>query len=302
MRTHRSTLLSLVPTAAGLPSLVREPMWSDEISWLVMPKMLTGLEKQMPQLDLSGGWEDRWTMSWRFRGSTKSYTVGHGHLADLRDAMPVRRFTWRRSQRHRPGLQFMVSTGEHHGFESIAEQQVLLALDFAGDAVLVLSQPFRLAFCTAQHKVLRHIPDYLAATSAGCIVVDVRPHTRIGEDDLLKFCAMSEAALSLGWGYVVVAGWRDNVTATLDTLSSQRRHLNDQFALQDALLRSVSSGPASFVDLVESTRLPAVARAHALHLLWHRRLGVDLHRPLSDDSIIRLGGSAAQTREYEPSL
>jgi len=27
----------------------------------------------------------------------------------------------------------MVSTGRHHGFESHAEQQLLLALDFAGD-------------------------------------------------------------------------------------------------------------------------------------------------------------------------
>jgi len=35
-------------------------------------------------------------------------------------------------------------------------------------------------------------------------------------------------------------------------------------------------------DLVADTRLPAVARAHAAHLLWHRRLAVDLGRPLGD--------------------
>jgi hypothetical protein len=56
-------------------------------------------------------------------------------------ARPVRRFSWRTSQFHRPGLQYLVSTGRHHGFESHAEQQLLLVLDFVGDLVEVLSQP-----------------------------------------------------------------------------------------------------------------------------------------------------------------
>jgi hypothetical protein len=48
---------------------------------------------------------------------------------------PIRWFSWRRAQRHRPGLQFLVSTGRHHGFESLEEARLLLALDFAGDLV-----------------------------------------------------------------------------------------------------------------------------------------------------------------------
>jgi hypothetical protein len=40
-------------------------------------------------------------------------------------------------------LQYLVSTGRHHGFESVAEQRLLLALDFAADLADVLSQPFR---------------------------------------------------------------------------------------------------------------------------------------------------------------
>ena len=59
---------------------------------------------------------------------------------------PVRRFTWRQRQRHRPGLQFMVSTGRLHGFESLEERSLLLALDFTGTVEEVLSQPFRLKF------------------------------------------------------------------------------------------------------------------------------------------------------------
>lgn len=53
------------------------------------------------------------------------------------------------SQRHPPGLQCMVSTGRHHGFESVDEQRLLLAVDFVGNVVEVFSQPFRLRFATA---------------------------------------------------------------------------------------------------------------------------------------------------------
>jgi hypothetical protein len=31
-----------------------------------------------------------------------------------------------------------------------------------------------------------------------------------------------------------------------------------------------------------------VARAHVLHLLWHRRLGIDLACPLTDATLVRL--------------
>jgi len=54
----------------------------------------------------------------------------------------------------------------------------------------------------------------------------------------------------------------------------------------------VAGGPAAFGDMVTATRLPAVARAHALHLLWRRRLGTDLARPLGDRSPVWLAGRA----------
>jgi hypothetical protein len=52
---------------------------------------------------------------------------------------PMRHFAWRREQRHRPGLQFLASTGRHHGVESLEESGVLPALDFAGDVVDVVA-------------------------------------------------------------------------------------------------------------------------------------------------------------------
>jgi hypothetical protein len=202
---------------------------------------------------------------------------------------PVRRFSWRRGQRHRPGLQFLVSTGLHHGFESLEEARLLLALDFAGAVAQVICQPFRLRFTTVGGLV-EHIPDVLAVAGDGTWLIDVRPAGRIGAEDWVKFAASAEAALACGWRYLVVAGWRPHVMVTLDTLSSQRRPLADPLGLQGVLLDRASAGPRSFAGLVAGTIAPPVARAQLLHLLWHRRLSIDLAGPLTDATLVRPAG------------
>lgn len=187
----------------------------------------------------------------------------------------------------------MVSTGRHHGFESLAEQRLLLALDFVGGLVDVLAQPFELRFCTTA-GIRRHIPDFLAVTGAGVWLVDVRPGERVRDGDRLAFAAAAEVALARGWGYLVVPGWRANVLATLDALSAQRRPLDDRLGLQRQLLERVAGGAVAFGALVAGTSLPVVARAHALHLIWHRHLGIDLARPLTDTTLVRCGDAAAR--------
>jgi hypothetical protein len=187
----------------------------------------------------------------------------------------------------------MVSTGRHHGFESIAEQRLLLALDFAGGVGDVLGQPFWLRFATGSGW-REHIPDFLAVTAEGGLLIDARPGERIGDDHRVCFAAAREAPLPTGWGYLVVTDWRPHVPTGVDALSAQRRPLRDPLGLQPELLTAVASGPRSFGDLVEVTRLPAVARAHALHLIWHRRLGIDLSAP--DPGSAEAGAAAAGAR------
>ncbi|HEX2745634.1 MAG TPA: TnsA-like heteromeric transposase endonuclease subunit [Streptosporangiaceae bacterium] len=208
----------------------------------------------------------------------------------VRGAQPVRRFSWSTSQFHRPGLQYMVSTGRHHGFESHAEQQLLLALDFAGELIEVLSQPFRLTFISTDGSG-DHIPDFLAVTRAGSWLIDVRPGERIKAEDRVRFAAASEAALSCGWRYAVVPGWRPHVQETLDTVSAQRRPLTDPLGLQPVLLATVRDKPVEFGALAGQTGVPAMARAQALHLIWDRCLGVDLAAPLTDRSLVHAGRS-----------
>ena len=185
----------------------------------------------------------------------------------------------------------MVSTGRLHGFESLEERSLLLALDFTGAAEEVLPQPFLLRFGTADGEFHGHVPDFPAVFRDGSRwLFDVRPARLAGEDDATCFAAAAEAALEAGWRYSAVAGWRPHVLTGIDALSAQRRDLEDRLGLQDRLLRAASAGPAAFGEMVAATPLPTVARAHALHLLWRRRLGIDLSRPVGDASLVWLAG------------
>lgn len=110
------------------------------------------------------GWTRQWTATWKF-GKTPVICP----VRDLSSMMaagsgPVRRFSWHTGQKHRPGLQILLSTGRHHGFESLAERDLLLALDFAAAPTEVLSQPFTLlpvVFACPEHRRLLedHCPE-----------------------------------------------------------------------------------------------------------------------------------------------
>jgi hypothetical protein len=95
-----------------------------------------------------------------------------------------------------------------------AEQKLLLAWDFLGDLMDLVSQPMRLRFTTSSGPA-SHIPDFLAVTRSGTWLVDVRPAGRISDEDRIKFAASAEVALACGWQYLVVTGWRPQVTAVL---------------------------------------------------------------------------------------
>jgi hypothetical protein len=234
-------------------------------------------------------WPRTWTTEWK-AGTTKSIVP----VRDLGNApallsVPVRRFSWRAGQRHRPGLEYMVSTGRQHGFESLAERRLLLALDFIGIVEEVLSQPFRLRFDRVDGKDA-HIPDFLALMPGSAWLLDVRPAGRIEKEDEVRFAAAARAAATAGWRYAVVTGWRRQVMTGLDALSARRRPMTDRLGLQAQLLDAIGQQPQLFGDLVEQTAVPAVARTHAVHLLWHRRLAMDLAQPFGDASWIYSAG------------
>src|SRR5215470_13008838 len=198
-------------------------------------------EAERARLELGPGGTRRWTATWQVSGGDE--------VSLVRDLGPVpagcepaRRFSWGRRQRHRPGLQFMVSTGRLHGFESLEEQSLLLALDFTR-AEEILPQPFTLRFGIPGGEFREHVPDFLAVSGDGARwLFDVRPARLVKEDDAMCFAAAAEAALEAGWRYSVVAGWRPHVLSVLDALSAQRRDLQDRLGFRTSCWRPCRKG------------------------------------------------------------
>ncbi|MBZ3901459.1 TnsA-like heteromeric transposase endonuclease subunit [Streptomyces scabiei] len=269
------------------PSVPLSAVWSDACLLEDLAVLDTGFTEYARALDLDEKWPSRWTATWKFGRTPVTGPVRDLDKVDLRRSVPVRRFTWRTDQFHRPGLEYLMATDRHHGFESHEEERLLLVADFAAGLVEALCQPFRLRFLS-EGKAIRHTPDFLLVTESGLFLIDVRPANRIKPEDALKFAATAEAALSAGWQYGVVAGWRRHVWTNVDALSAERRPLPDVLRIQSQLRDAAAQGPLPFGELVESCRIPAIGRAHAIHLLWHRHLGVDLSGPFGDVSLVRL--------------
>ena len=269
----------------GMPG----PLWSHLAGWddLLVPVPSTDASG----LDLEEGWPDRWLVTRRVDGDEISCTVRDLSRMPGTDGGPVRWFSWRRAQGHRPGLQCLVSTGRHHGAESMEEARVLLALDFAGDLVDVVSQPLRIRFTTTAGKNRVHTPDFLAVTRPGTWLIDVRPEPLIEDEDAESFAAAAEAALACGWRYTVAARWREHVLASLDALSSQRRPLKDPLGLRPGLLAAAGKPGARFGEVAAASGCEPVARAQLLHLIWHRQIGIDLAGPLADRSLLVPGAA-----------
>ncbi|MFK0021282.1 TnsA-like heteromeric transposase endonuclease subunit [Streptomyces sp. NPDC090798] len=262
-------------------------VWSDACCLQDLALLHTGFSDYAPALDLNEKWPARWTTTWKFGRASVTSPVHDLDKVNLRRSIPVRRFTWRTDQFHRPGLEYLMATNRHHGFESHEEECLLLVSDFAASLVEALSQPFRLRFF-ANGKAIEHTPDFLLVTGSGLVLIDVRPAGRIKAEDGLKFAAAAEAALSAGWRYGVVVGWRQHVWTNVDALSAERRPLTDVLGIQGQLQEAAAQGPLPYGELVERCCLPAIGRAHAIHLLWNRRLGVDLSVPFGDASMVRL--------------
>lgn len=274
-----ATALFPAPKAAS-------PLWSVHCEWtdLTVPCFENFSASRM--LRLNDGWTRRWTMKWKTDGGWVTCPVSGAREVPMAACRPVRRFSWRTGQRNRPGLQYMDSTGRHHGFESIEEQTLLLALDFAGAVREVLAQPFRLRFTTLDGWA-QHIPDFLASTSSGTWLIDVRPAALIEAEDRMRFSAAAEAALACGWSYIVVGGWKLGVATILDALCAGRGTMTDPLGLRELLLEEVAQGPVSFARLADATPVPAMARAMIVHLLWRRQFGIDLAGPLLDRTPVR---------------
>lgn len=244
-----------VAPSIDLANADRGPVWSHGCS-LADLAVLHAVPEGTEDLDAGADWSRRWVAVWKSaQGETVCPVRDLGTFA-WPATRPARAFTWRAGQRHRPGLAHMSTTGRLHGFESLAERRLLLALDFVGSMTEVLSQPFTLKFTTRQRTVRRHTPDFLVVTHGIALLIDVRPADLISPDDLVKFAAAQRAAGAAGWQYLVVTGWQMRSWAALEALSARQRAMSDPLGLVPKLLERVADEPHQMGGLVGATPWP----------------------------------------------
>src|SRR6266481_6755263 len=142
-------------SAAGRPAALA----SDSCGLTDLAEMCAVDDGDRRALVLTGGWSGRWMTTWKVAGEKVTCPVADMGAFPVPGCEPVRHFTWSTGQRHRPGLQSMTGTGRLHGFESHAEQRLLLVLDFLGVREVV-SQPHRMRFESSLGP-REHTPDFL---------------------------------------------------------------------------------------------------------------------------------------------
>ncbi|GAA2714947.1 TnsA-like heteromeric transposase endonuclease subunit [Micromonospora olivasterospora] len=119
-------------------------------------------------------------------------------------ARPVRSFPSYRGQRNFPGWYWSATLGRLVGFESWAERDHLVALDFDPSVTGIVSQPFWLLRPGGNGKTRRHAPDFLVRLEDGAVVVlDSRPLVLVEEVDRVAFGVTDQACALLGWRYAV---------------------------------------------------------------------------------------------------
>jgi hypothetical protein len=83
--------------------------WSDACRLEDLAVLDTGFTEYTQVLDLGEAWPARWSTTWKFGQTSITIPVRDLDTVDLRRSVPVRRFTWRTDQFHRPGLEYLTS-------------------------------------------------------------------------------------------------------------------------------------------------------------------------------------------------
>lgn len=205
-------------------------------------------------------------------------------------AAPARTFGSFKGQRSFPGSWWFATTGEHVGFESWLERDVLMALDFDADVVAVSSQPFWLSW-PGEGRARRHAPDYFARRVDGtALVIDVRADDRIDAHDAEVFAATAQACQSVGWHYERRGRLDSVLGANLRWLAGYRHRRCCTPSVADRLLERLSA--PVLLDVLATIVGDRVAVLPTLyHLLWRRVIDADLTlAPLSCSTMLHRGG------------
>ncbi|WET81612.1 hypothetical protein P3102_10540 [Amycolatopsis sp. QT-25] len=93
--------------------LIERTRWSHSCSWTDLAMAESVFVDARNQLAPDTDSSRRWTAAGRFVGGEVVVPARDLNTLSIARREPVRRFSWSRDQKHRPGLEFLVSTGRH---------------------------------------------------------------------------------------------------------------------------------------------------------------------------------------------
>jgi hypothetical protein len=191
-------------------------------------------------------------------------------------AAPCRRFGWPRGASHFPGWWYFETTGELVGFESWLERDWLMVLDADPAVVGVAAQPFWLCWHDGARQ-RRHAPDFFARMARGQgVVVDVRPDELIALADAEAFTATAAACALVGWEFRRLGAPDRLAVANLRWLSRYRHPRCGGNGEAARCLVDAFAVPGRLLEVAGEVGDPIAVLPVLFHLLWHRRLSVDL--------------------------
>jgi len=203
----------------------------------------------------------------------------------LWETEPIRRGAQYQNRLNQHGLYYWPRTGRHVWYESALELACMVELDHQGDAVQVAAQPFRLLFRRGAQAIY-HDPDFFAVHGSGDqVVYDVKPARRV-VDAQAQFAETARVCEQVGWRHEVLSETGPTRTTNLAFLRASRLprchppsevfvRLLDLFEAG----RCLGEGAAML-----NRRHPALVMPYIKHLIWHRRLLVDLDWSLDFDT------------------
>lgn len=210
------------------------------------------------------------------------------------DLLEVRRPAGYKTDPRISGLfAFASEWGAYHViFESQAERWHLLDAVWR-DARFVSTQPCLLEWVFERLRI-QHVPDILIEREDGSrLLVDVHATTRDGSDEpdfLIKASLTAVVAERLGWDYELVSPLPGQRARNLEHFSGFARTSTRVRAAADRIAETLTLpwSIGGVLEVAETLGIDAsIAKAALYHLIWHRRLWVDLNAPVRSHTVLR---------------
>lgn len=225
--------------------------------------------------------------------------------------LPVRESANYRQRRNFIGMLWMSKLGKLRAYESLVERAVLLELDRDPNVRRVWSQPFRVDGLDPNRgdRYVWPTPDLLIEHHDSSLeVAEVKPSNRIVHpniDDFTHDYASYDKARS-SWQRLqhkmefletqltplsMTVTLRCEPSATvrqnLEYLSLYRRPLPKHDPLPERVMEHAGDRPFELMDLAEGVDGFVSTMPVILHLVWHRRLEMDLDQRIGPDTVVR---------------